>query len=195
MGARFYLLFSALTLLIFPLHELAHYFTYRSLGVHLRMTLNTASPADQSQRVAIAELAGPLLNLAVATVATWAYLRSRKTWLGAFAMASAMMRLVVYVLVIGVALVTGSALSLGNDEPIAARLAGVPGLTFVLVLSIPFIAVVVSILRTFQGSWTHKTGHVLAFGLTMMCLGIFIGNVLDPWLFPSNSVVRARRLP
>jgi hypothetical protein len=185
-GGRFYLLFSVFTLLLFPLHESAHYFTYRALGVQLRMTLNTASPADQSQRVAIAELAGPLLNLAVAAGATVVYLRSGRTqdWLAALAVASAMMRLVIYALVIGATLVTGSALSLGNDEPIAARLAGVPSLTFVTVFSIPFIAVVASLLRTFRGSWIRKTGHVLALGLPMMGLGIVIGNILDPWLFP-----------
>jgi hypothetical protein len=62
----FYLLFAAFALLIFPLHESAHYLTYRMLGIRVPMTLNTASPVDQSQRKPIAELAGPLLNLAIA---------------------------------------------------------------------------------------------------------------------------------
>ena len=185
-GPRFYVLFSLFTLLLFPLHESAHYLTYRALGIHLRMTLNTASPVDQSQRVAIAELAGPLLNLAVASGATLAYLRQKKNWLAAVALAASMMRLVIYVLVIGAALVTGSALSLGNDEPLAARLASVPALTFVLVIAIPFMALAVGVVRTFQGSWIRQTAHVLALGLTMICLLIFIGNILDPWLFPTR---------
>jgi hypothetical protein len=66
-GLRLYALFALCTLLLFPLHESAHYLTYRLLGVHLHMTLNTASPRDQSQRKPIAELAGPLLNLVVAS--------------------------------------------------------------------------------------------------------------------------------
>ena len=68
-GLPLYMLFVLCTLLLFPLHESAHYLAYRLLGVHVHMTLNTASPTDQSQRKAIAELTGPLLNLVVAGVA------------------------------------------------------------------------------------------------------------------------------
>ena len=120
-GPRSYVLFAVFTLLIFPLHESAHYVTYRLLGVEVPMTLNTASPVDRSLRIPVAELAGPLMNLLVATVSAGAYLRlkRRQEWLAQLALASAMMRLVVYVLVVGAAVVTGSGLSLGNDEPIA----------------------------------------------------------------------------
>src|SRR5438477_4316939 len=114
-GLRLYMLFALCTLLLFPLHESAHYLTYRLLGVHLHMTLNTASPRDQSQRKPIAEVAGPLLNLVVASAATLAYHKShgqRQSW-AALGLASAMMRLVIYVLVVGAAIVTGSGLSLG----------------------------------------------------------------------------------
>jgi len=49
-----------------------------------------------------------------------------------------MMRLTVYLLVVIAALITGSGLSLSNDEPVAALLAGLPSLTFVGLFSIPF---------------------------------------------------------
>jgi hypothetical protein len=176
------------TLLLFPLHESAHYLTYRLLGVDLHMTLNTAPPKGQSQRHPIPELAGPLLNLLVAGLATLAYrnLRwGRQSW-AALAMASAMMRLVVYVLVVGAALVTGSGLSLGNDEPIAAHLWGLPSLTFVGVLTVPFVIVVWNIVRTFPASRARRGLHVIGLGLTMLCLGMLVGNVLDPWLFPNR---------
>ena len=61
------------------------------------------------------------------------------------------MRLVIYVVIIGAAIATGSAMSVGNDEPIAAKLAGLPGLTFLSVLAIPFVGIVVRVLRTFPG--------------------------------------------
>jgi len=136
---RFYLLFAMFTLLLFPVHEFGHYITYRLLGVHLEMTLNTASPDDQPLRRPIAEIAGPLVNLVIALGATFAYqkLAQRKSWLAALGLASAMFRLTVYFLVLGVALFTGSGLSMGNDEPIAARLWGVPSLTFVGLFAIP----------------------------------------------------------
>ncbi len=187
-GLKFYILFAIFTLLLFPVHESAHYLTYRILGVHLQMTLNTASPNDQSQRKPTAELAGPLLNLIVASVAALAYrnLHRHPQWWAALALASAMMRLVVYVLVVGASLVTGSGLTLGNDEPIAAHLWGLPNLTFVGGLTLPFVIIVWSVVRTFQGSRARTNLHVLGLGFTMLCLGMLVGNVLDPWLFPNR---------
>ena len=159
------------------------------MGVELHMTLNTASPRDQSQRTAIAELAGPLVNLCLGSVAAFAYLQTtpKREWLAAAALSAALMRLVIYVVIIGATIATGSATSIGNDEPIAARLAGLPGLTFLSVLSIPFVVIVVSVLRTFQGTRARKLAHLAGLSLTMMGLGILIGNVLDPWLFPGRS--------
>jgi hypothetical protein len=187
-GTQLYALFALCTLLLFPLHESAHYLTYRLLGVHPHMTLNTASPQDHSQRKPIAELAGPLLNLVVASTAALAYHNShvqRQSW-AALGLASAMMRLVIYVLIVGAAIVTGSGLSLGNDEPIAAHLWRLPSLTFVGMLTAPFVVIVWSIVQTFQGSRLRKVLHVLGLGLTTLGLGMLIGNVLDPWLFPNR---------
>ena len=114
-GFRFYLLFAAFTLLLFPVHEFGHYFTYRLLGVPLRMTLNTASPENQCLQKPIAELAGPLVNLVLATGAAFTYplVRQKKAWLAALALAPATQRLAVYVLVLGVAMFTGSGMALG----------------------------------------------------------------------------------
>ncbi len=187
-GLSLYAVFVLCTLLLFPLHESAHYLTYRLLGVHLQMTLNTASPRDQSQRKAIAELAGPLLNLIIASTAALAYhtFHRQRQWWAALGLASAMMRLVVYVLVVGAAIVTGSGLSLGNDEPIAGHLWGLPSLTFVGVLAVPFVVIVWTIVRTVDGSWRRRALHMIGLGLTMLCVGVFVGNVLDPWLFPNR---------
>jgi hypothetical protein len=127
-GLSFYVLFAVCTMLLFPLHAPAHYFAYRIPSIHLHITLNTASPNDQSQRKPIAELAGPLLNLVVPSVAAMAYQnvrRQRRLW-AAMALASAMIRLVIYVLVAVAAIATGSGLNLGNEEPIAAHIWGLP---------------------------------------------------------------------
>jgi len=106
------------------LHEMAHYGAYRMYGIKVPLTLNTASPRHASDRKAMAEFAGPLWNLALAaSCAAAARKRNRlRAWLVALALASSLMRLVAYLLVVGAALVTGSGLSLGNDEPIAAHL-------------------------------------------------------------------------
>jgi len=69
-GPRFYRLFAMFTLLLFPVHEFGQYLTYRLLGVHVRMTPNTASPDDQSLRRPMAEIAGPFVNLVIASGAT-----------------------------------------------------------------------------------------------------------------------------
>jgi hypothetical protein len=187
-GLRFYLLFAAFTLLLFPVHEFGHYLVYRVLGVHLHMTLNTASPENQSLRRPIAELAGPLVNLLIASGGALDYrtLRPAKPWLAASALASSMLRLTVYCLIVGVAVFTGSGLSMGNDEPIAARLWGIPSLTFVALFAVPFVAIVWSVARTFRASRPRTILHVLALGFVALCLGMLIGSVIDPWLFPSR---------
>lgn len=187
-GARFYLLYVLFVLILFPVHELGHYVTYRLLGIHLQMTLNTASPANQALRKPIAEIAGPLVNLIVASTATIAFHLGgrRHHWLAALALAAAMARLVVYGLVVGGAVVTGSGLSLGNDEPIAAHLWGLPSLSLVAVLAVPLVFIVWSIVRTFETSTARKILHVVAFTVIMLCIGIFVGDVLDPWLFPNR---------
>ena len=170
---------------IWPLHNL----TYRLLGIHLQMTLNTASPDDQSLRRPVAELAGPVVNLIIAMGAAFAYqkLWQRKSSLAALSLASAMFRLAaVYVLVLGVALFTGSGLSMGNDEPIAARLWRVPSLTFLCIFAIPFLLVVWSIARTFRANRFRTLLHILGLGLITLCLGILVGHFVDPWLFPSR---------
>lgn len=187
-GLRLYVLFVSFLLLVFPLHESAHYLTYRLMGVHLHMTLNTSSPRDQSQRRAIAEFAGPLMNLVLASVCALVYYRvstGKFIW-GAMALAASMMRLVIYLLIIGAAIVTGSGMTMGNDEPIAAHLWGLPSLTFVAGLTPLFSFIVWVVLRTFAGSIPSKFLNV--FGLILLTLGIgmLVGNVLDPLLFPNR---------
>ena len=188
-GWRLYVLFAICLFFVFPLHESAHYLTYHALGVHVRMTLNTASPADQSQRRAIAEFAGPLLNLALASGCVLAYYhmgRGRVLW-AAMGLAASMMRLVIYAIILGAAIVTGSGMTTGNDEPIAARLLGLPSLTFVLALTPPFVFIVWLLLRTFRGGGTlRKCLNVLGLAFLTLCIGMLVGNVLDPWLFPSR---------
>ena len=183
-----YAWFVVFVLLIFPLHESAHYVTYRLLGIEVPMTLNTASPVDRSLRSPVAELAGPLMNLIVATASAAAYLRlkRRREWLAQLALASAMMRLVVYVLVVGAAVVTGSGLSRGNDEPIAANLWGLPSLALVAVFTLPCVSIVASVVQTFEGNWMRRGLHLLGFGFIVLCIGLLVGNVLDPWLFPNR---------
>jgi hypothetical protein len=179
-------LYSLLVVFLFPVHELAHYSAYRLLGIDVPITLNTASPQNPALRQPIAELAGPLLNLAVATVAAALYLkgRSHHRWLGELALAAALMRLVVYGLVGGAAVVTGSGLALGNDEPIAAHLWGLPALTFVALFAVPFLWIVGAVARVaWEGSW-RRARHVLGRAGVTFGVGIVIGTVLDPWLFP-----------
>jgi hypothetical protein len=185
-GARFYLLYLLFVLLIFPVHEFGHYCAYRLLGIRVQMTLNTASPRDQSLRKPIAELAGPLVNLGIASAAAVLFRVSgrRRQSLAALALAAAMMRLVIYVLVMVAALVTGSGLTLGNDEPIAAHLWGLPSLTLVVILVFPFAAVVWSVFRSLRASAACKALHLAGFALITFGIGMLIGNVLDPWLFP-----------
>ena len=187
-GPQFYVLFAMFTLLLFPVHEFGHYITYRLLGVHLQMTLNTASPDDKSLRRPVAELAGPIVNLVIALGATFAFqkLGQTKSWLAALGLASAMFRLAVYFLVLCVALFTGSGLSMGNDEPIAARLWGFPSLTFVGVFAIPFLLVVWCIARTFRANRFQTLLHILGLGFSTLCLGILVGHYIDPWLFPGR---------
>ena len=74
------------------------------------MSLNTASPADPSQRKSIAEFAGPLFNLLLANGCVVAYYNARRGRLAwaAMGLAASMMRLVVYVIIVVAASVTGS---------------------------------------------------------------------------------------
>ena len=187
-GLRFYLIFLLTAFLIFPVHELAHYVTYRLSGVQLQMTLNTASPQDQSLRRPLPEIAGPLLNLALAVAALCAFCNDepRKIYWAALALAAALMRLALYILILAAALVSRSGLSLGNDEPIAAHLWGLPSLTFVALFSVPLLLIVWSVVRTFQCSRTRTWLHVFGFSLLLISIGALIGNVLDPWLFPTR---------
>jgi len=152
------------------------------------MTLNTVSPMDESQRLPIPELAGPMVNLLVAVAATASYLRipRRHRWLAELGLAAATMRLVVYVLVIGATLVTGSGLSLGNDEPIAASLWRLPSLTFVALFAVPFGYIVARILQSFSGGRIARTADILTRGLIMLAIGLLVGRVIDPWLFPGR---------
>ncbi len=183
---RFYLLFLFLTILVFPLHESAHYLMYRALWVHLHMTLNTASPTDQSKRRAIAELAGPLLNLSLAafSLLMLKYSRSARVFWAATALSAALMRLSLYVLILVFAVKTGSGMVLGNDEPISAHMWGLPSLTFVGLIGIPLSCVVWMVVGALAGSRLFKLLTLIGFGLTTFGVGILIGSVIDPWLFP-----------
>lgn len=107
---RFYALFAILMLVLFPLHESAHYLAYRAIGVHLHMTLNTASPKDQLLRRPFPEYAGPLLNLALGIFALLMLRlngKARAFW-SATALAASLMQIVIYLLILGVAVKTGS---------------------------------------------------------------------------------------
>lgn len=185
---RFYALFAVLMFVLFPLHESAHYLAYRAMGVPLHMTLNTASPANQLLRRPFPEFAGPLLNLALGIFAIFMLRfsgRARAFW-SATALAASLMRLVIYLLILGVAVKTGSGLSMGNDEPIAAHMWGLPSLTFVCLLSVPFLYIVWSAVHVWTGSRLSKAMHLCGLALVTFCIGILIGNVLDPWLFPKR---------
>jgi len=185
-GARSYLLYALFALLIFPVHEFGHYCAYQLLGIPVQMTLNTASPRDQSLRKPIAELAGPVVNLMIASAAVVVFrVTGRKLrWLAALALAAAMMRLVVYIAVLVAALVTGSGLALGNDEPIAAHLWGLPSLTLVAIFAIPFALVVWEVFRGLRASATRKTLHIAGLAIITFAAGMLVGNVLVPCLFP-----------
>jgi hypothetical protein len=150
---KFYARFCLCAMLMFPLHEFSHYLAFRMLGVNVRPTLNTASPRRSWQRKPMSEPAGPLLNLALAG---WCAVAARKlnrlpACFAALALASSTMRLVIYVLVLGAALVTGSGLKLGNDEPIAADLWRLPSLVLVGVLAVPFLVIISLVMRQFAG--------------------------------------------
>lgn len=183
---RFYVFFVLVTLALFPVHESAHFVTYRLLGVHLRMTLNTASPTDQTQRRPVAEIAGPLVNLllaAVAAILLRVSTRRRRLW-AVIALSASLMRLAIYLVIVIAALVTGSGQAVGNDEPIAAHMWHLNSLTFVGLLSVPFLVVVWIVSRDLAGSPWKRAAHIGGLTVTMFCVGVLIGNVIDPWLFP-----------
>jgi len=127
-----------------------------------------------------------LFNLTVAGLGTAVYFggRMRRRWVAELVLAAALMRLVIYALVVAAALVTGSGLSLGNDEPIAARLYGLPSLTFVLALALPFTWLAVKIVTDTWAGLRSRSANAFARAAIMLCVGIFVGNILDPWLFP-----------
>ena len=95
-----------------------------------------------------------------------------------------MMRLVIYILVVGAAVVTGSGLSLGNDEPIAARLWGLPSLTFVALMAVPFAWITGMVASAAWGRWPLAVRHLVVRAVLMLGVGVLVGNVLDPWLYP-----------
>jgi hypothetical protein len=182
-AGRQFVLFAVTLFLMFPVHEFAHYLTYGFLGIDVQLTLNTASPADQSQRAVAAELAGPLANLVVGLSAAMVFQRHRSMFFAQLALAAAMMRLVIYTLIVVAAMVTGSGLAIGNDEPTAARLAGLPSLTFVGVFALPFAWIIYAVVNTMNGGVLARMGYVLLLSVITLCVGVLVGNVLDPWLF------------
>lgn len=97
-----------------------------------------------------------------------------------------MIRLVIYVMIFVATLVTGSTLSMGNDEPIAAHLLGWPGLTFVVVLAPLFATVAWLIFSGLVENRLARTAHLIATALVVFCIGLLVGQLIDPWLFPRN---------
>jgi hypothetical protein len=155
---KFYVLFVLVTIAIFPIHESAHFLAYRAFGVHLYMTLNTASPADQDQRLPMAEIAGPLLNLvlaAAATVLLRVSTKYRRLW-ATTALSASLMRLAIYLVIVVATLITGSGLAVGNDEPIAAHMWHLNSLTLVGLLSVPFLLVVWTVSRSLTGTPSQR---------------------------------------
>ena len=51
--------------------------------------------------------------------------------------------------------------AIGNDEPIAAQLAGLPSLTFVGVFALPFVWTLYAVVITIEGSVRRRAGYVL----------------------------------
>ena len=177
--------FLVFALLMFPAHEMAHYITYRALGIHLQMTLNTASPSDRVLRRPIAELAGPLFNLGVAAISAVLLLKTsaRGWWQRELSLAACLMRLDIYALILLATLITGSGMSLGNDEPIAAQLWGLPSLALVFVLLVPFLWIAVTVARSSWRTWSSLGAQFIVRAIIMFAVGVLVGNVLDPWLF------------
>jgi len=135
----------------------------------------------------LAELAGPTVNLVIGVGAALAYFKFQRyrMWWAALALASSMMRLVIYALVTAAAIITDSAVRLLNDERYAAYLWGIPSLSLVALFAIPFAVVVWSVVPTSQGNFRWKVLHVIGLGLTMLIIGTVVSNV-DPILFPNR---------
>jgi hypothetical protein len=98
---KFYFIYALWMLLLFPVHEPAHYIGYRMAGVPVRMTLNTVTPYDETQRRATPELAGPLMNLVVGALSVYGlhHVQRGRQWWAALALCSAIFRLAVYLIV------------------------------------------------------------------------------------------------
>jgi uncharacterized membrane protein len=177
--------FAVFALLMFPAHESAHYITYRALGIHLQMTLNTASPSDAALRRPVAEIAGPVFNLVVAALTALLFLKTsaRAWWQRELGLAACLMRLDIYALILIASLITGSGMSLGNDEPIAARQWGLPSLVLVFVLLVPFLWIAAAVTRSAWRTRSSRAAQFVIRAIIMFAIGILIGSVLDPWLF------------
>ena len=177
---RFCALYALFLVLLFPAHESGHWLAYRWFDVPTRFTLNTVSPLVRGERRPQAEVAGPLVNLGFAVVALFVWRRTHRQGWAALALAASFIRLVIYAIVIAVAGVSGNAMTMGNDEPLAARLWHLPTLSILAVLALPLVAVTALILRDANRPWVA----VAQFALVTLLVGTLVGNVLDPWLFP-----------
>jgi hypothetical protein len=178
---KFYAWYAAALLILFPLHGVAHMVAYRTLGIPVRVSYFSVRPAVGYDRAAVAELAAPVFNLAIAALASIAYhgaTKRRMLW-AIIAVSAAMARLTNYVAVSAAAVVTGSGMAVVADESFAAHLWGLPSLLFVAVLTAPFAFVTWSVVRTFAPSTAGRTAHLVALATLTQCLTILAGNVLD----------------
>jgi hypothetical protein len=108
---------------------------------------------------------------------------ARAWWQRELSLAACLMRLDIYALILLATLITGSGMSLGNDEPIAARLWGLPSLALVFVLLVPFLWIAVTVARSAWRRWSSLGAQFIVRAIIMFAVGILVGSVLDPWLF------------
>jgi hypothetical protein len=97
-----------------------------------------------------------------------------------------MMRLVIYGIIIVAAIITGSGMTMGNDEPIAASLWRLPSLTLVVVLAPLFVVIVWLLFLNFRATPRDKAVNAIGLTFVTFCIAMLVGDVLDPWLFPRN---------
>lgn len=185
LGTRFYLLFAVFVFVQFPIHELGHLLAFEIAGIPAEMSLNRTSPLDPAMNHAGAVLAGPLLTLGIAAFAAWGFWRFRRFRLAwaAVAFSAASFRLLLYV-VLTVAALSGSEFG-SNDEPIAADLLGLPDLTFVALLGIPFVIVVAAVMVGVEGSRLKKLGHIVLMLIITFGIATVVEQGLQPLVFPS----------